>query len=200
MKIVVGLGNPGDKYVGTRHNIGFDVLAELGRRWGATKPKVRFEAEVSEVLCANERLLLVAPQTFMNLSGRSVQQFIRFFQLPLTDLLVVGDDLNLKVGQIRLRQSGSAGGQKGLLSILTCLGTEDVPRLRLGIGRPPENADAVDFVLGRFRKDELQRIDEAVSRAASSVEAWIKDGLLAAMNQFNADPSGDQGAAASAED
>lgn len=195
MKIVVGLGNPGDKYVGTRHNIGFDVLAEFGRRWGATKPKVRFEAEMSEVLCISERLLLVAPQTFMNLSGRSVQQFVRFFQLPLTDLLVVGDDLNLKVGQLRLRQSGSAGGQKGLLSILTCLGTEEVPRLRLGVGRPAGNSDATEYVLGRFRKDELQRVDEAVSRAASSIEVWVKGGLLAAMNQFNADPISDQGAA-----
>ncbi len=193
MKIVVGLGNPGDKYVGTRHNVGFDVLAELGHRWSATRPKLRFEAEVSEVLCANERLLLVAPQTFMNLSGRSVQQFVRFFQLPLTDLLVVGDDINLKVGQLRMRQSGSAGGQKGLLSILTCLATEQVPRLRLGVGRPPVNSDAADYVLGRFRKDELQRIDEAVGRAASSIEVWVKGGLLAAMNQFNADPISDQG-------
>ncbi|MEK6260563.1 MAG: aminoacyl-tRNA hydrolase, partial [Planctomycetota bacterium] len=128
MKIVVGLGNPGDKYEGTRHNVGFDVLAELGRRWGAGKPRMRFEAAVTEIACGSEKLLLVAPQTFMNLSGRSVQQFIRFFQAELTDVLVVCDDLNLKVGQLRLRASGSAGGQKGLQSILTCLGSEVVPR------------------------------------------------------------------------
>ncbi len=193
MKIVVGLGNPGEKYAGTRHNIGFNVLAEFGHRWGATKPKVRFEAEMSEVLCANERLLLIAPQTFMNLSGRSVQQFIRFFQLPISDLLVVADDLNLKMGQIRLRQSGSAGGQKGLLGILTCLGSDAVPRLRLGIGRPPANTETTSYVLERFRKDELPCIDEAVARAASAIEVWVKEGILAAMNRFNSGPTGDQG-------
>ena len=185
MKIVVGLGNPGDKYEGTRHNIGFEVLAELGRRGGAGRSKVRFEAVVTEVVCGAEKLLLVAPQTFMNLSGRSVQQFIRFFQTPLTDVLVVCDDLNLKVGQLRLRSSGSAGGQKGLHSILTCSASEAVPRLRLGIGRPPANFDAADYVLSRFCKDELESMDRAIDRAASAVEVWVRDGIAVAMNQFN---------------
>ena len=190
MKIVAGLGNPGDKYEGTRHNVGFEVLAELGRRWGAGKPKVRFEAVVTEIACGTEKLLLVAPQTFMNLSGRSVQQFIRFFQTPLADVLVVCDDMNLKVGQLRLRVSGSAGGQKGLQSILTCLGSETVPRLRLGIGRPPANFDAADYVLSRFRKDELDQMDGAIVRAASAVEVWVRDGLSNAMNQFNGEAEG----------
>ncbi len=190
MKIVVGLGNPGDKYEGTRHNVGFDVLAELGRRWGAGKPKVRFEAVVAEIACGTEKLLLVAPQTFMNLSGRSVQQFVRFFQAALTDVLVVCDDLNLKAGQLRLRASGSAGGQKGLQSILTCLGSEAVPRLRLGIGRPPANFDAADYVLSRFRKDELDQMDGAIVRAASAVEVWAREGLANAMNQFNGEVDG----------
>ncbi len=185
MKIVVGLGNPGDKYEGTRHNVGFDVLAELGRRGGAGRPKARFEAMVTEVACGGEKLLLVAPQTFMNISGRSVQQFVRFFQAPLTEVLVVCDDLNLKVGQLRLRSSGSAGGQKGLQSILTCLGSEAVPRLRLGIGRPPPNFDAADYVLSRFRGEELEQMDGAISRAASAVDVWVRDGISAAMNQFN---------------
>ncbi len=190
MKIVVGLGNPGDKYAGTRHNVGFDVLAELGRRGGAGKPRLRFEALVTEVACGTEKLLLVAPQTFMNLSGRSVQQFVRFFQAPLAEVLVVCDDLNLKVGQLRLRASGSAGGQKGLQSILTCLGGEAVPRLRLGIGRPPANFDAADYVLSRFRKDELEQMDSAIGRAASAVEVWARDGISAAMNQFNGEMEG----------
>jgi len=190
MKIVAGLGNPGDKYEGTRHNVGFDVLAELGRRGGAGKPKVRFEAAATEIACGSEKLLLVAPQTFMNLSGRSVQQFVRFFQAELTDVLVVCDDLNLKVGQLRLRASGSAGGQKGLQSILTSLGSEAVPRLRLGIGRPPANIDAADYVLSRFRKDELDQMDGMIVRAASAVEAWVRDGLSVAMNQFNGEAEG----------
>lgn len=197
MKIVVGLGNPGSKYDGTRHNVGFEVLRELGRRWGATRPKVRFEAELVEILCGQEKLLLCAPQTFMNLSGRSAQQVIKFYQTPLVDVLVVADDLNLKVGQIRLRATGSAGGQKGMQSILTCLGTEAVPRLRIGIGRPPAEMDAADYVLGRFRKDELPVMDEAISKAASAVELFAEQGVTAAMNRYNGDPKDDADKSAS---
>jgi PTH1 family peptidyl-tRNA hydrolase len=191
MKIVVGLGNPGSKYEGTRHNVGFDVLAELAHRWNASKPKSRFEANLTEVLCGSEKLLLCAPQTFMNLSGRSVQQVVRFYQTPLSDVIVIGDDLNLKTGQLRLRATGSAGGQKGLQSILTCLGTDDLCRLRIGIGRPPGEMDAADYVLGRFRKDEIELIDGAVGRAASAVETWAADGIAAAMNKYNGDAGTD---------
>jgi PTH1 family peptidyl-tRNA hydrolase len=196
MKIVVGLGNPGGKYDGTRHNVGFEVLRELGRRWGATRPKARFEAELSEILCGSEKLLLCAPQTYMNLSGRSVQQVVKFYQVPLTDLLTITDDLNLKTGQIRLRPSGSAGGQKGVQSILTCLGTDAISRLRIGIGRPPGEMDAVDYVLGRFRKDEISQIDEAISRAASAVETWAAEGVASAMNKYNGDPIDESGKSA----
>lgn len=187
MKIVVGLGNPGSKYEGTRHNVGFETLAELSRRWNAPKPKSRFEANLTEILYGTEKLLLLAPQTFMNLSGRSVQQVVKFYQTPLSDVIVIGDDLNLKVGQLRLRASGSAGGQKGLQSILSCLSTDAICRLRIGIGRPPGEMDAADYVLGRFRKDELDLIDAAIVRAASAVETWAALGVDAAMNKYNAD-------------
>lgn len=196
MKIVVGLGNPGSKYEGTRHNVGFEVLAELSRRWGAPKPKSRFEASLIELLCGSEKLLLCAPQTFMNLSGRSVQQVVKFYQTPLEDLIVIGDDLNLKAGQLRLRASGSAGGQKGLQSILTCLSTDAICRVRIGIGRPPGEMDAADYVLGRFRKDELDVIDGAISRAATAVEVWSTEGIAAAMNKFNGDADSDAGQSA----
>lgn len=188
MKIVVGLGNPGSKYEGTRHNVGFDTLAELSRRWNAPKPKSRFEANLTEILYGQEKLLLIAPQTFMNLSGRSVQQIVKFYQAPFSDLIVIGDDLNLKVGQLRLRASGSAGGQKGLQSILSCLGTDAICRLRIGIGRPPGEMDAADYVLGRFRKDELELMDAAIVRAASAVETWATSGIEAAMNKYNSGP------------
>jgi len=188
MKVVVGLGNPGKKYEGTRHNVGFDVLAELGKRGNAPKPKSRFDAELTEITCGPEKLLLVAPQTFMNLSGRAVQQVVKFYQTPLTDLIVIGDDLNLKTGQLRFRASGSAGGQKGLQSILTCLGTDAIARLRIGIGRPPEQMDAADYVLGRFRKDEIDQVDAAITRSASAIETWAAKGIAAAMNEYNGDP------------
>ena len=186
MKVVVGLGNPGLKYAGSRHNVGFEVVAELARRHGASKPKLKYEAELAEAALGSEKVLLVAPQTYMNLSGRSVQPLVDFYQLPLDDLLVVCDDFNLDLGRLRLRPGGSAGGQKGLADIILRLGTEEFPRLRIGIGRPPGRMDSADYVLGRFRKDERQEIEHAVLAAADGVEIWTRDGLAAAMNRVNA--------------
>ena len=185
MKLVVGLGNPGSSYEGTRHNVGFEVLGELALQWRTVRPKLRFEASLVEANHQGEKVLLAAPQTYMNLSGRSVQQIVNFYKIPLIDVLVVCDDMNLKLGQLRLRASGSAGGQKGLLSILTVCGTELVPRLRIGVGRPPEKMDATTYVLTKFRKDELPEIDSSVRRAATGVELWIRDGISAAMNAVN---------------
>lgn len=186
MKVVVGLGNPGLKYAGTRHNVGFEVVAELARRQGASKPKVKYEAELAEATLGSEKVLLVAPQTYMNLSGRTVQPLVDFYQLPLDDLLVVCDDLNLDLGRLRLRPGGSAGGQKGLADIIRRLGTEQFPRLRIGIGRPPGQMDSADYVLSRFRKDEREDIEHALLAAADGVELWTRDGLPAAMNRLNA--------------
>ena len=185
MKLVVGLGNPGSSYEGTRHNVGFEVVTELALRWRADRPKSRFEADLIEWNHQGEKVLLATPQTYMNVSGRSVQQIVKFFQIPLPDVLVICDDLNLKLGQLRLRASGSAGGQKGLLSILTVCGTESVPRLRIGVGRPPEKMDPSAYVLKKFRKEEISVIDTAIRGAAGGVELWMKDGISAAMNVVN---------------
>jgi len=185
MKLVVGLGNPGATYDGTRHNIGFNVLSELVLRWQADRPKRRFEADVVESKRNGEKILLAAPQTYMNVSGRSVQQIVKFFQVSLEDVLVICDDLNLKVGQLRLRAAGSAGGQKGLSSIIQVCGSDQIPRLRIGIGRPPEKMDAADYVLGKFRKDEFPAIDTAIHEAATGVELWMDQGISAAMNSIN---------------
>lgn len=186
MRVVVGLGNPGSKYEGTRHNVGFDVIWELTRRWGAGRSQEKFEAELSEARVGDEKVLLVRPQTYMNLSGRSVSQLVKFYQLPLDDLLVICDDLNLKTGQLRLRGAGSAGGQKGLVSIIQSVGSERFPRLRVGIDRPAEGQDAATYVLAKFRKEELDSMDDAARRAAAGVELWVAAGLEAAMNQINA--------------
>lgn len=185
MKLVVGLGNPGSSYEGTRHNVGFEVVAELALKWRADRPKSRFEASFVELNQFGEKVLLATPRTYMNVSGRSVQQIIKFFQIPLADVLVICDDMNLKLGQLRLRASGSAGGQKGLLSILQVCGTEAVPRLRIGVGRPPEKMDPSVYVLAKFRKEELSEIDTAIRAAANGVELWIKNGISAAMNVVN---------------
>lgn len=188
MKLVVGLGNPGSSYDGTRHNVGFEALTELSLRWRGSRPKSRFEALLTEVNYEGQKVLLAAPQTFMNLSGRSVQQIVKFFQIDLTDVLVICDDMNLKLGQLRLRASGSAGGQKGLSSILQVCGTENVPRLRIGVGRPPEHMDAATYVLTKFRKDELTKVDSSVRGAATGIELWIREGIAAAMNVVNLSP------------
>lgn len=186
MKIVVGLGNPGAKYWGTRHNVGFEVVAELAKRHGGSSPTLKNNAELVEVFLAGEKVLLVAPQTFMNLSGQSVWPLVDFYKQPLGDLLVVCDDLNLDTGRLRLRGSGSAGGQKGLQNIIQRLGSEGFPRLRIGIGRPPGRMDAADYVLARFRSEEREAIDHAVLSAADGVELWIKEGCERAMNKINA--------------
>lgn len=192
MKVVVGLGNPGSEYARTRHNVGFEVLDEVARRWQAPAPKQKFQSEFAEIMVGNERVLLVAPQTYMNLSGQAVSQLVKFYQLSPADLLIICDDMNLPVGKLRFRSQGSAGGQKGLKHIIESLGTEEIPRLRVGIGRPPGQMGTVDFVLSRFRKDELDTHHDALLRAASGVEVWIRDGMEPAMNQFNgAEPSAD---------
>jgi PTH1 family peptidyl-tRNA hydrolase len=188
MKLVVGLGNPGKQYVGTRHNIGFDVLAELARRFIAPLNKQKFEALCSEFLLQNEKVLLVAPQTYMNLSGQSVQKFCSFYHIEPADVLVTCDDLNLPLGKLRIRQSGSAGGQKGLQNIIQQLGTLDVPRLRIGVDPPPAGRDAKDWVLGTFGKSEVPLVETAVQTAAQAIETWIQQGLATAMNRFNGEP------------
>ncbi len=189
MKVVVGLGNPGRRFQNSRHNVGFQVVSELARRHGAAAQKVKFEAEVTEVVIGQEKTLLVVPQTYMNASGRSVQRCIRFFQLPLKNLLVVCDDLNLNFCQIRIRPSGSAGGQRGINDIIQHLDSQDFPRLRLGIGRPPEDMDSTNYVLAKFSSAEREFIDPAIKIAATAVETWICDGLDSAMNRFNAPPA-----------
>jgi len=186
MKVVVGLGNPGLKHAKTRHNLGWMVVGELARRHGAVKAKLSHEAEIADVFVAAEKTLLVAPQTYMNLSGRSVRKVVDFYQLSLDDMLVVSDDLNLDTGQIRMRPAGSAGGQKGIQDIITRLGTDEFARLRIGIGRPPGRIAATDYVLGRFRSEEREPIEQAVMLAADGVETWIQNGLDAAMNKVNA--------------
>ena len=192
MKLVVGLGNPGQKYRGTRHNVGFDVLAELARRQGEARPALKFDAEIVELFPGGGagggggKVLLVAPQTYMNESGRAVRAVVDFYQSALADLLVVCDDINLDCGRLRLRPGGSDGGQKGLRDIINRLGTEEFARLRIGIGRPPGRMDSAAYVLSRFRSEERETIDDAIVRAADGVELWLRDGLDAAMNRVNA--------------
>jgi PTH1 family peptidyl-tRNA hydrolase len=186
MKIVVGLGNPGPKYAGTRHNVGFEVVDYL-----AAAPSVgpwrssRFQAVVAEAKEAGEAVLLVKPDTFMNLSGRAVRAVLDFYKLGPTDLLVVSDDIALPLGKLRARAKGSHGGQNGLRDIQQQLGTDEYPRLRLGVGSPG-GGDAADYVLGRFRPTERAQVDEAVAKAAAAVLVWVRQGFDACSQLANA--------------
>jgi PTH1 family peptidyl-tRNA hydrolase len=191
MKLVVGLGNPGTKYQGTRHNIGFDLIDRLAKGGSGASFTRKFDAQAAEVEIDYRRVLLLKPETFMNLSGRSVGQAVRFFKLELPDLLVVCDDLSIPVGSIRIRPGGSDGGQKGLRDIGAHLGTEQFSRLRIGIGDQGE-IDATDFVLSKFRNPERALIEDALILASQAVAVWVTQGMGAAMNRFNGPSTTDQ--------
>jgi PTH1 family peptidyl-tRNA hydrolase len=187
MKVVVGLGNPGGKYAGTRHNIGFAVIDYLAESPRAGRFQLRFHGQIAELIEEGEKLLLVKPETFMNLSGRCVREVLSFYQVPVEELLVVCDDINLPLGKLRVRARGSDGGQKGLRDIQNHMGTDEYARLRIGIDAPGE-ADAVDHVLSRFRPSEKPVIEEAVRVAAEAVIYWAHNGVEACMNRYNAGP------------
>lgn len=185
MKLIVGLGNPGRKYEGTRHNCGFMVVSELARRHATGAARRDFQAELTEALVGGERTLLSRPETFMNKSGDSVSRTMQFYKMEPSDLLVISDDFNLPLAKLRFRAKGSAGGQKGLADVIRALGTDEFSRLRVGIGQPPEHWDTVDFVLSKFTKQEQEEIDVAIALAADGAETWVKEGIARCMNERN---------------
>ena len=184
MKVVVGIGNPGRRYEGTRHNLGFRVVDRLAGRHGIVVSRRRFDALSGDGLVGAQRALLVKPQTYVNLSGSAVAPHVRWHKCPLDHLLVVCDDLNLDLGRLRTRRKGSSGGHNGLASIIECLGTDAFARIRVGIGRG-RGHDPVAHVLSRFDRDEEPVIESVVDRAVDAVEAWLAGGTDAVMNAFN---------------
>ncbi|MBW7906868.1 MAG: aminoacyl-tRNA hydrolase [Phycisphaerae bacterium] len=192
MKLVAGLGNPGPRYDGSRHNVGFEVVEELARRWKADALRFDrdYEALVGEAQSPVGRVLLLKPMTYMNLSGRSVSAVVRFYKLDAGSLMVVYDDLDLPVGQVRIRAGGSAGGHKGMADVISAVGSPDIARVRIGIGKV-HRSDTVDHVLSRFAPDEREDIEQAVRTAADAVECWIAESIDVAMNRFNRRPSRD---------
>jgi PTH1 family peptidyl-tRNA hydrolase len=192
VKLVAGLGNPGDKYRGTRHNVGFDVADLIATRHG-----LKFETAPAEALQSRWRrpdadVLLVKPLTFMNVSGQAVGELLRYFRIEIADVLIVTDDVNLPIGRLRARPGGTEGGHNGLKSITQHLGTIDYARLRIGVGRGDTRRDLADHVTARFEPDEKSAIDESIARAADAVEMWIGEGLLKVMNEFNREVKDEQ--------
>lgn len=208
MKLVVGLGNPGSQYVGTRHNIGFDVIDALAIWLGLAtsengfmnRARSKFDGLVLDGLYGGDKVLLLKPMTFMNLSGKSVQAVLAFYQVSPADLMVVLDDLALPCGKIRLRAGGSDGGHNGLKDIARAIGTSQYPRLRLGIDPPGQFVPQKDYVLGKFSGPQKQAINPAIDRAASAIVCWMQSGIELAMNRFNADSPSDNAASRSSRD
>jgi len=185
--LLIGLGNPGREYADTRHNFGFMLVDRLAVRLNARGMKVQSKAIVTNASYEERKLILAKPQTYMNLSGQSVQGLVHFYKLPMNNVMILSDDLDIPFGTIRIRASGGPGGQRGLSSILERLGTKEVPRLRLGIGRPPGRMDASNYVLQNFSRSDMQAISEILDRAAEAVLAFVSHGLNKAMNEFNGD-------------
>ncbi len=184
-RVIVGLGNPGSRYAASRHNVGFHVLDRLAQKHRLLFSRRRFNARLAEGEIKTG-VLLVKPQTYMNLSGQAVGKVLASYRVPLSDIIVVYDDLDLPLGRIRLRPSGSAGGHHGMESIIAKIHSEDFPRLRVGIGRP-ESREDVNHVLGRFTEDELRLLDATYDRAVEAIEMWIGEGIEKAMNVYNRD-------------
>ena len=183
MKLIVGLGNPGRRYAGTRHNVGFDVLDTIAERH-----RLEWESAPAEALTARWRLenaMLAKPLTFMNLSGGAIVDLLQFYKIDRSDLLVVVDDINIELARLRARPEGSAGGHNGLKSVIAQLGAEDFARLRIGVGRGDARRELSDHVLATFDADERPIVAETVSRAADAVELFVTEGIMSVMNRFN---------------
>ncbi len=193
MKIIVGIGNPGSEYVGTRHNVGFEVIDEFAARLGWVgdgqfdrMARSGFDALTFSGVLGNEKVLLLKPTTYVNLSGRSVQAAMAYHRATPDDCMIVLDDLALPCGAIRLRSEGSSGGHNGLKDIQRAIGTNRYPRLRIGIDPVPPPIAGKDYVLGRFTTEQRERLKPAIARACGAIVTWIDKGIVAAMNQFNA--------------
>lgn len=187
MKLIVGLGNPGQKYEATRHNVGFMAVDALARKLGASFGASKYRGEVAEIRhSAHDKVFLLKPQTFMNLSGESAAPLASFYKIAPADILAVYDDLDLPPGRLRLAAKGGAGGHNGVKSLIQCLGTQDFPRLKIGIGRPLHPGhEVVDYVLQKFPKEERERIEKTLSICVEALEAFLADGIEKAMNAYN---------------
>ena len=183
MYIIVGLGNPGDKYEKTRHNVGFNVIDLLAKEYSIDVSKLKHKALIGEGRVGTEKVILVKPMTYMNLSGESLRAIMDFYKLSNEDVLVLYDDISLEVGRIRIREKGSAGGHNGIKSIIAHLGSDIFSRIKIGVGQP--KSDLVNHVLGKFSKEEREVLEETLKAVVDSVEVIIKTDTKEAMNRFN---------------
>ena len=185
MYIIAGLGNPTREYEKTRHNVGFEVIDELADRLNTSVEEKKFKGYYGKAMIGGEKVILLKPQTFMNLSGESVRAAADFYKVDPDHIIVIYDDVSLDVGQLRIRTKGSAGGHNGIKNIIAHLGTQEFPRVKVGVGNKPPRIDLADYVLGRFSKEDRGVMEEAFKEAAEAVEVMIREGAGTAMNRFN---------------
>lgn len=185
MKLIVGLGNPGTKYAGTRHNVGFSVIVGLADKYNIELSEKKHKAIYGRGMIEGEKVILAMPQTFMNLSGESVRELVDYYKCDPSDVIVAYDDIDLAVGKLRIREKGSAGGHNGMKNIISHLGTQEFVRVRVGIGKKPDRMDLADYVLSRFGKDELLEIKAGCDNACDAIALILKDNAAAAMNKYN---------------
>lgn len=186
MYIIAGLGNPGREYDMTRHNIGFEVIDYLAEQYNVKVNKLKFKSLYGETNLGGEKVYLVKPQTYMNLSGEAIREFCAFYKIPSENVIIINDDISLEAGKVRIRRKGSAGGHNGLKSIIYQLGTDEFPRIKMGVGAPKHDGyDLADYVLGRFTKDEIPVLEDAIIRASKAAAEIVRAGVDSAMNKYS---------------
>lgn len=185
MYLIIGLGNPEEEYSKTRHNMGFNTINKLAQKYNIKITKTKYEGLYETGEIEGQKVILIKPQTYMNLSGNCVKQFVDFYKIEKENILVIYDDMDIETGTIKIRKKGSAGGHNGMKSIIQMLGTEEFPRIRIGIGRPEHNGDEINYVIGAIPKEEIPKLEEGTEKAKEAIIEILKNGIDKAMNKFN---------------
>lgn len=185
MYLIIGLGNPEEEYSKTRHNMGFNTINKLAQKYNIKITKTKYEGLYETGEIEGQKVILIKPQTYMNLSGNCVKQFVDFYKVEKENVLVIYDDMDIEPGTIKIRKKGSAGGHNGMKSIVQMLGTEEFPRIRIGIGRPEHNGDEINYVIGAIPKEEIPKLEEGTEKAKEAIIEILKNGIDKAMNKFN---------------
>ena len=185
MYLIVGLGNPENEYAHTRHNMGFNTINKISQQYNIEVKQNKFQALYGSGMIEKEKVILLKPQTYMNLSGNSVKEVVDFYKIEKEKILVIYDDMDIEPGKIKIRKKGSAGGHNGMKSIIQMIGTEEFPRIRVGIGRPIRKDDEINYVIGAIPEEDLKRLDEGIEKAQKAVEEILRNGVDSAMNKYN---------------
>ena len=185
MYIIVGLGNPEEEYSKTRHNMGFNTINKIAKKYNIEVNKTKYQGLYESAIIEGQKVILVKPQTYMNLSGNRIQEFIKFYKIEKENVIVIYDDMDIEPGLIKIRKQGGAGGHNGMKSIIQMLGTEEFPRIRIGIGRPKHNGDEINYVIGSIPEEEIPELEKGTEKAKDAILEILKNGIDSAMNKFN---------------